>query len=149
MTEIAFYHLERWPLEQALPKLLEKTLSAGKRALVLASSEARVESLNGALWSYDPASWLPHGSTRDGDAEEQPVWLAVKADNVNGAHFLFLTDGASCAGMDAFERCFILFDGRDEPAVQAARAHWRELKDAGHDLAYWRQGPRGGWERAQ
>ena len=149
MTEVAFYHLEHWPLERALPKLLEKTLAAGKRALVLASSEARVESLNGALWTYDADSWLPHGSARDGDADEQPVWLAVDADNANGAAFLFLTDGARAAGLDGFERCFVLFDGADEGALEAARAQWRELKDAGHDLAYWRQARGGGWEQVQ
>ncbi|MDP6928016.1 MAG: DNA polymerase III subunit chi, partial [Rhodospirillales bacterium] len=62
MTDVAFYQLERSPLEQVLPKLLEKTLDAGKRALVVAGSEARIEALNGALWSYYQDSWLPHGS---------------------------------------------------------------------------------------
>ena len=37
MTDVAFYQLERSPLEQVLPKLLEKTLDAGKRALVVAT----------------------------------------------------------------------------------------------------------------
>ena len=53
MTEIAFYHLERARLELALPKLLEKTFATGKRALVIAGTEARVESLANALWTYD------------------------------------------------------------------------------------------------
>jgi len=148
MTEIAFYHLEQWPLERALPMLLEKTLAAGKRALVLAASEARIESLNGALWTYDAASWLPHGSSRDGDDEEQPVWLAVDGDNANSADYLFLTDGATHSALDGFERCFVLFDGNDSSALEAARAQWRELKDTSHELAYWRQGAGGGWEKA-
>ena len=38
MTEINFYHLTFSPLERALPKLLERTLEGGKRALVLAAS---------------------------------------------------------------------------------------------------------------
>ena len=66
MTEIAFYHLEKSPLEQVLPKLLEKTLGAGKRALVLAGSEQRVEALAGLLWTYEQGSWLPHGTEQDG-----------------------------------------------------------------------------------
>ena len=64
MTDIAFYHLQGSPLESALPKLLKKTLEAGKRAVVMAGSEARVEALNGVLWTYDQDSWLPHGSPR-------------------------------------------------------------------------------------
>ncbi|MDP6884241.1 MAG: DNA polymerase III subunit chi, partial [Rhodospirillales bacterium] len=75
MTDIAFYHLQRSALESALPKLLEKTLEAGERAVVMAGSEDRVEALNGVLWTYHQDSWLPHGSARDGHAEAQPVWL--------------------------------------------------------------------------
>ncbi len=153
MTNIAFYHLENWPLEQALPKLLEKTLEAGKRALVLAGSEERVEALNNLLWTYHQDAWLPHGSAADGDAEEQPVWLAVADDNAgadgnpNGAHFLFLTDGATSARVAEFERCFELFDGRDETALAAARQRWKDYAAAGHALTYWRQTDAGGWTK--
>ena len=66
MTEVAFYHLQQSPLEAALPKLLEKTLAAGHRAVVMAAAVERVEALNTLLWTYHPDSWLPHGSARDG-----------------------------------------------------------------------------------
>lgn len=147
MTEIGFYHLTRSPLEQALPKLLEKTLDAGKRALVLASSEERVESLVGQLWTYRQDAWLPHGSVRDGHPEQQPIWLSTEDANANGATFLFLTDGAETPTVGEFERCFELFDGRDDRAVEAARGRWTAYKEAGHDLTYWQQTERGGWEK--
>jgi DNA polymerase-3 subunit chi len=147
MTDIAFYHLERSPLEKALPKLLEKTLDAGKRALVLAGSEARVEALNGALWTYDQDAWLPHGSAKDGDPADQPIWLAVEDKNANGAEFLFLTDGAESAEVGAFERCFDIFDGNDPDMVAAARERWKKCKAAGHALTYWQQSSGGGWEK--
>ena len=35
MTEIGFYHLQRSTLEQALPRLLEKVLETGGRAVVV------------------------------------------------------------------------------------------------------------------
>ena len=152
MTEIAFYHLTRSPLEVALPMLLEKTLEAGKRAVVKAGSVQRVEHLNGALWTYASPSWLPHGSDKDaqgqdGWAEHQPVWLTDSDENPNGAQFLFLTDGASYADLGPFERCFELFDGTSEESVQAARGHWKTYKDAGHDLTYWQQTAQGGWQK--
>jgi len=75
MTEVAFYHLTRSSLEQALPKLLEKTLAAGKRAVVRVGSPARAEALNVALWSNEASSWLPHGSAKDGAAEEKSTRL--------------------------------------------------------------------------
>lgn len=146
MSDIAFYHLQRTPLEHVLPRLLEKTLAAGKRALVVAGSEERVEALVTALWTYDGAAWLPHGSHRDGNAEEQPVWLTAGDDNPNGASFLFLTDGRG-GDVDAYERCFDLFDGNDDAAVAAARERWKAYKQAGHTLTYWQQGEAGGWEK--
>jgi DNA polymerase III subunit chi len=149
VTNIAFYHLENWPLEQALPKLLEKTLASGKRALVLAGSEARVEALNNLLWTYHQDAWLPHGAATDGDADDQPVWLAVADDNANRAEYLFLTDGATSARVADFERCFELFDGRDEAALQAARERWKQYQAAGHDLAYWKQTDSGGWQKQE
>ena len=146
MIRVAFYHLERSSLERALPQLLEKTINSGKRALVLAGSEDRVEALNALLWTYHQDSWLPHGSNSDGNPLEQPIWLSVKDENSNNAEFLFLTDGAGSTQIDNFERCFILFDGTVSAAVLAARSGWKKLKDAGYELTYWQQSTSGSWE---
>lgn len=146
MAEIGFYHLQSSPLERALPRLLEKTLATGKRAVVIAGSEERVEALNALLWTYGQGAWLPHGSAADGAAAEQPIWLTAEDENPNCAQFLFLTDGASSARLTEYERCFELFDGNDPSAVEAARQRWQAYKEAGHTLAYWQQGD-GGWEK--
>lgn len=148
MTEIGFYHLTATPLERALPRLLARTLQAGRRAVVLAGSVDRVQALNGLLWTYEEAAWLPHGSARDGHAAEQPVWLTAVEENPNAATYLFLTDGVAAADLGAWERVFDLFDGRDDAAVAAARGRWKAAREAGHSLTYWRQTDGGGWEKA-
>lgn len=147
MTEIRFYHLQRQTLEQALPQILEKVLDRGWRAVVVAGSEERVEMLNQHLWTYQSASFLPHGSAKDGFAEDQPIWLTDRQENPNGATVLIVTDGAAWDNVDAFTLCCELFDGRDPDAVRTAREKWRAYKDAGHDLTYWQQTERGGWDR--
>jgi DNA polymerase III subunit chi len=146
MTDVAFYHLQKSTLEAVLPKLLEKTLAAGKRAVIMAASADRVEALAAHLWTYDQDAWLPHGTARDGAPEDQPLWLTDRDENPNGAAFLFLTDGADSACLDTYERCFDLFDARDPEAVEAARARWAARKSAGHAVTYWQQTDRGGWE---
>ena len=93
-TEVNFYHLTKSSLEDALPRLLLKTLQAGERAVVLLGSPERVDALNTHLWTYDPNGFLPHGSARDGEAERQPVWLTHLDENPNGAGFLFVADRA-------------------------------------------------------
>ena len=148
MVEIGFYHLTVTPLERALPRLLEKTLEAGERAVVVAGSPERVKALNDHLWTYDDSSWLPHGSEKDGMEVDQLIWLTDGTDVPNGARFLFLTDGQDNEAVGDYDRVFDLFDGRDDLAVQAARERWKARKDAGLSLTYWRQTDRGGWEKA-
>jgi len=144
MVEIAFYQLSRSRLESALPKLLEKTLAAGKRAVVLTGSAERTEALASALWSYERESWLPHGTAKDGHAADQPIWLGETDINPNKADFLFLTDGARSEGVAAFERVFELF-GEADDAIAKARERWTAYRAAGFTVTYWQQGERG-WE---
>ncbi len=149
MTEVRFYHLTRATLETALPMMLEKTLERGQRAVVRAGSEERVEALTAWLWTYRDRSFLPHGSAKDGHAELQPVWLTDQDERPNGAHVLFLTDGAVSERLDDYELCAVIFDGNDEAALAAAREQWRSLKDSDHDLTYWQQDEDGRWEKKE
>jgi DNA polymerase-3 subunit chi len=132
-----------------LPKLLERGLAAGFRIVVLAGSAERVEHLDAALWTYDDASFLPHGSRRDGRPERQPVWLTDSDENPNLADMLVLTDGAGSTRLAEYRRCLDLFDGNDEAALAAARERWRRAKEAGHALTYWQQTPAGGWAKKE
>jgi DNA polymerase-3 subunit chi len=127
------------PLERALPRLLERALKDGYRVLLLAGSAERVEHLNQLLWTYDEASFLPHGSARDGNAERQPIFLAASDGNPNQATMLVLVDGAQGAALEAYQRVCDMFDGNDEAAVEDARRRWRAAKAAGHALTYWEQ----------
>ena len=146
MAAIGFYHLTRTTLIQALPRLLGRTLEAGERALVMCPSAAMVADLDKGLWEASEPDWLPHGSESDGDADLQPVWIATDDQAPNGARFLFLVGGAASDRLDAFQRAFDLFDGNDPEAVAAARSRWTAAKAAGHELTYWKHGPRG-WEK--
>ena len=144
--EVWFYHLERQGLDQVLPTLLERTLQKGWKALVRAPSGDRVEHLDAWLWSYRDDSFLPHAAGAQA-GEADPVALVADDANPNHAQALFLVDGAEPGALDDYERCSVIFDGKDEAALQVARAQWRRLKDAGFSAVYWRQGERG-WEKA-
>ena len=147
MTEVSFYHLQRTPLERALPKLLEKVLESGYRALVMAGSGERVEALNAALWTYEQRSFLPHGGPDDGHAAHQPIYLTAAHENPNGATVLVLVDGVDHGRIGEYERCLDIFDGNDPEALDAARARWRARTAEGYAVTYWQQSPGGGWER--
>jgi DNA polymerase-3 subunit chi len=143
VTEFSFYHLLTTPLEAALPKLLERIQGLGLRAVVIAGSEQRVDRLNDLLWSF-----LPHGAARDGNAALQPIWLTHRDENPNAATVLVLTDGATAAAPERFDRCLDIFDGEDPIAVAAARARYKAAREAGHSMRYFRQTAQG-WQQGE
>ena len=146
MAEIGFYHLLTTPLERALPRLLERARAQGYRIVVRAASSERVEHLNTLLWTWDEASFLAHGSARDGNPASQPIWLSDGQDNPNGATMLVLLDGVEAEDVSSFARCADFFDGNDDAAVAAARERWRRAAASGHTLTYWQQ-TAAGWEK--
>jgi DNA polymerase III subunit chi len=148
VAEIGFYHLLSTPLERALPKLIERARAEGHPIVVRAGSAERVAQLDTTLWTYEEASFLPHGSARDGNAAAQPVWLTERGENPNGASMLVLVDGVEADDLSAFVRCADLFDGNDDSAVEAARERWRRARESGHVLTYWQQ-TASGWERRE
>ena len=146
MSEVGFYHLLSTPLERALPKLLERARAQGYPIVVRAGSAERVAQLDSVLWTYEEASFLPHGTARDGNAAAQPIWLTERDDNPNQVTMLVLIDGIEAGELSGFARCADIFDGNDESGVEAARGRWRRAREAGHDLTYWQQ-TASGWER--
>jgi DNA polymerase-3 subunit chi len=154
MSEVWFYHLDRHPLEAALPLILEKTLERGWRAIVRAGSAERLEMLDNHLWVWRTDSFLPHGRRGDPYPEHHPVYLTTGTENPNRAQALVIIDRAEFPeiagdGLSAFARAMVLFNGRDEAALGEARAHWKAAQAAGRDTAYWQQTPQGGWSRAR
>lgn len=152
MTEVWLYHLERKSLEDVLPKLIESSLGKPWRALIKCESADRAASLDNLLWTYDEESFLPHAQLGDGDSQRQPVLIVVEDGNPNKADVLFLVGGATPPAWNgepaqSFSRIVVLFDGRDEEALTSARKGWKDARDAGHDVTYWKQSAAGKWEK--
>jgi len=146
MTEILFYHLQGQKLEGVLTPLLEKSLERGWKAIVQGASEERIEALDAHLWTYRDDGFLPHGTWREPDAAAQPVLLTVNDGNPNAANIRFLIEGAAVpADAESYARIVLVFDGDDEDAVAAARAHWAEAKTKGFEATYWQPDEQGRW----
>jgi DNA polymerase III subunit chi len=150
VSEVRFHHLERRRIDQALPRLLEQALEQRRRVLVRAPSDEMVAALNDQLWTYDDASFLPHGAAGDGDPMTQPIFLTSALDNPNAATMLVRLSGVEASeNDDAFDIVVLMFDGRDEAALTQARGEWRRLKEQGRPISYWRESDEGGWEQAR
>ncbi len=146
MTEILFYHLQGQKLEGVLTPLLEKSLARGWKVIVQGASEERIEALDAHLWTYRDDGFLPHGTWREQDASAQPVLLTVNDGNPNAASVRFLIEGAPLpADAENYQRIVLVFDGDDEDAVAAARAHWSDAKAKGFAATYWQPDENGRW----
>ena len=79
----------------------------------------------------------------------QPVWLTCADENPNGAQVRFLIEGAEAEPFldSGYERLILLFDGRDDLSLAAAREQWRILRQAEATLSYWQETEEGGWRK--
>jgi DNA polymerase III subunit chi len=142
---VDFYHLAASPVERVLPRICEKLLEEGQRLLVVAE-EPVLRQLDEQLWTYAPASFLPHGRSDKAAPDEQPILLSAEIEPLNGATNIALADGVWRDEALAFARTFYFFDSS---AVGEARAAWRALKGReGIEARYWKQVDSGKWEQA-
>lgn len=146
MTDIRFYHMEKSSLEQTLPALVSKALSQGHRIVIKTPNNAAAETLNTHLWAYNPDSFIPHGTVKDGHASLQPVFLTDIDENPNNADVLILTGGTKSEKTADFKLCCEMLNGTNPEEVQNARSRWKTYKDEGFEVTYWQQG-QNGWEK--
>lgn len=145
-VQVDFYHLTRMPLERALPQVAEKVVANGARLLIVAADEEQRLALDRLLWSYTPASFLPHARLGGNDDQRQPVLIAGTLDAANGAHHVALVDGAWRDDALDFDRVFHFFT---QDQIAPARAAWKALAERpGVARRYWKQNESGRWEQA-
>ncbi len=147
MSEVLFYQLSKFPLERALPKMLEKCLERDWKVTVQFGTEERCDAIDAYLWTYSDDGFLPHGTKKEGYPEHQPIYLTAEQDNPNEAIVRFLVDRAPLPDPTQYKRVVYMFDGNDQEALQEARQRWKDVKDSDHELTYWAQTDSGGWER--
>ncbi|MGB0935137.1 MAG: DNA polymerase III subunit chi [Alphaproteobacteria bacterium] len=146
-AEVSIYEYSTAPLERIISSLMEKVLAGGKRAVIVAPEEERVEQLTTSLWTLGKGSFIPHGTKKDGFPEDQPIWLSDKVERPNDATVLVLVDGISAGEqLDSFEKCLELVDGRDTTAVSKVNSKVDQYQAAGHTVTYWVQGANG-WQK--
>ena len=90
-----FFHLQRQPLEAVIPRLLEKTLERGWRAVVRLGLRERLKALEQHLWTYTGERFLPHGIAGKANAASEPVRLTMDDERPDGAQFAFIADEAA------------------------------------------------------
>ena len=143
---VDFYHLQKVPLEKALPVILQKAYDTGKNVLIKTDLAEQADALNTLLWTYLPDSFLPHGVEKDGFAEKQPIFITHKNDfNPNNAVLCVCVNDVPVP-QEGFERILYFFNGLNQQSLDKARREWRKLADSNAECFYWKQNESGKWE---
>ena len=142
---VDFYQY-RNSLDSLLAALCEKALSAG-RILIKTKTLERSQYINSLLWTYNPSSFLPHGTKQDGHAEHQPIFIThLDKDVPNGAKIYLSVDGDFLSDATPFDRIIYFINGHDEETIFQAKKELNRLRQTETNIFYHEQTDNGKWE---
>ena len=122
MSEVFFYHLTQTRLEDTLPKILERALSADWSVELRIGMEADVELISNAIWKGPDDSFLPHCLEDNGKLYDYPIVLS-KSPLSEVRDCLIVVDQAELQEneVEKFKRVCLLFDSKNEIELTNAR----------------------------
>ena len=124
---IDFYQLAGDETAELAAQLAEKCIGASKKVVIHAPKEA-CEPLSRALWVLRDFSFLAHGIDGADGSDYADIWISSDVEkNQISAEYAILLSGRVPDDITAYERCFIIFNGKDETSLQTARAQWKQM----------------------
>ncbi|MCB1398607.1 MAG: DNA polymerase III subunit chi [Rhodobacteraceae bacterium] len=149
MGAALFYHITRSPTEEVVASLLSRAVAQGWRVELRGVTPEYLDMLDQRLWLGAEEGFLPHGRAGGPHDALQPVLIGTgPGPAANDPQALMTVQSAPLTPDEiaARERVWILFDGNDPAALEAARAQWRGLTAAGVAAQYWSE-ESGRWEK--
>ncbi len=110
----------------------------GHRALLLAGDQFQAEEADRALWTYAPASFLPHALAGGENQAQEPVLIGLDLENHNHAQVLIALapQEPGLAALEGFEHLIEFVPAREGPELTAARARYKQWQALGVELAH-------------
>ena len=136
MTEVAFHFNAPDKVNYAC-RLLRKACSSSAQVVVMGAEEL-IASLDAALWTFSPTSFVPHCLV-SADAQtlrHTPVLLGVGDQVPEGLphHQVLLNLGSTLlTGFETFEKIIEVVT-QDEQDRSMARLRWKHYADRGYPL---------------
>jgi DNA polymerase III subunit chi len=132
-TTIVFVETVTEEQPMAVCQVVEQFYEKGKRIHVVAGSSLAAQRLDGLLWTFAQASFIPHriGLTVQGGVVVEPVIITVGEASVAGAQVLVCDGPAGLEFMRHYEDV-VHFVLRDDPEKrQESRSLWVAARDKG------------------
>jgi len=134
VTRVGFYVVSAAGEEQRLhvaSRLADKAFNQGHRIYINTISEAQARELDELLWTFRPASFLPHGLLGTPDSER----IGIGWGQDPGAHNDLLIN-LQFEIPDFFSRFKRVAEvvTQDELSLSALRESWKYYRDRGYEL---------------
>ena len=133
MTRIDFYFEAEDKLQVAC-RLAAKALQQKLRVLIYAQDEARAQTIDKMLWTWQATGFVPHCMTRSPLAAETPVLITHDPEDTPHDEVLLNLHSEWPPAFSRFQR-LVEIVGRDEEDREAARARFRFYRDRGYEIA--------------
>lgn len=134
MTRVGFYVIQNNDVAQRLQvaaRLTEKAYAQGMKVYINSADETQARALDDLLWSFRPASFLPHGMVGEAHAEKIAIgWGQEPLDHDDLLINLQLTIPPFFA---RFHRVAEVVT-QDPESLSALRASWTYYKNRGYEL---------------
>lgn len=134
MTRVGFYVVSAAGESQRLQvaaRLADKAFAQGRRIFINASNEAQARELDELLWTFRPASFLPHGLL----GAEHSERVAIGWGQDPGEHNDLLIN-LQLDIPDFFSRFQRVAEvvTQDDASLAALRQSWKFYRDRGYEL---------------
>jgi DNA polymerase III subunit chi len=134
VTRVGFYVVQAAQASDRLrvaARLADKALAQGHRIYINAVDKAQAEALDELLWSFRPASFLPHGLA--GSEQSEQIAIGWGQDPGNHNDLLINLQLDIPAFFSRFKRVAEVVT-QDEDSLSALRKSWVFYKDRGYQL---------------
>lgn len=133
MPEAFFYKLPKPEKALLLCRIAEQYLQEGRRIVIIVEDENQGVTLDRFMWSWNNNSFVPHVYDNGAvDCLDEPVVIASRETNPNGADVLLLAKPCSLAFMSRFEVIVDFAELYNDVAADASRKRFAAYRDAGY-----------------
>lgn len=139
--EVNFYHFTSVPLLKAVPSLLKKIYDTKKNILVLCKNEEDLDEFDKYLWSFSTKTFLPHGTAKDPQPEEQPIFLSTNIVKENSPKVLLSFVDLKEQDLQTFESIVFVFFGNknEKEVISMYEKHDKIKKNNKMQVKFWLQ----------
>ncbi len=133
MPKIQFIKLHKPEKAKHLCNLAQRYLEEGRRVLLMVQDDNQAVTLDRFLWTWEKGSFIPHSYDNGAvDCLEEPVLIATRERNGNGARVLVLGKPCSLEFIRQFEEVVDFAELYDEALAEASRERFRSYREAGY-----------------